>query len=294
MNRIFHIKRTKYFLLSLFVMFALSGCSELLNLLKLSSIKEPTAHISNTQITGLSFTKVDLMFDVNINNPNDVAIDLAGLDYNLKINNNVLVSGNQKEPLEINAMASSSVQIPVSVNYNDLYKAIQSLSQKDKSGYSFEGGLSFNLPVLGDVRVPVSTSGEIPLLKLPKIRLSKLILKSYSWSSASLELDIAINNYAGMNLIFNNLSYGLDIAGNTWVNGAITDKISVTPNGEKNIKVPFRLNFIEMGRSLYDLVAGDAELEYSFDSSADVLLDYPLFKKENLKFEDLSKIKIFK
>jgi LEA14-like dessication related protein len=277
-----------------FILIALSGCAELLNLLKMSSVKKPTAAITDTKINGLSFSKVDLLFDVKIDNPNNVAIDLAGMDYDLKINNKALVTGNQKEPLSIMAMGNSNVQIPVSINYNDLYQAIRSLSNQDKSEYSFSGGLSFNLPVLGNVRIPISASGTIPLLKLPKVKVNKIALKSYSWSSASLELDMEIINNAGINLNLDKLNYGLNIAGNSWVDGTIADKISLNPNTEKTVKVPFKLNFVEMGRSLYDIVVGDAELNYSLEGSADVMLDHPLFKKETIEFEDLSKIKIFK
>ena len=200
----------------------------------------------------------------------------------------------QNEPLSINAMGSSNVKIPLSINYNDLYQAIKSLKEQDNSQYAFDGGLSFNLPVLGNVRIPISASGSIPLLKLPKIKVNKVALKSYSWSSASLELDMEINNNAAMPLVFDKLNYGLAIAGKSWVAGTITEKISLDPNGDKAVKIPFKLNFIEMGRSLYDIIAGDEELNYSLEGSADVLIDHPLFKKETFEFEDLSKIKIFK
>jgi LEA14-like dessication related protein len=271
-----------------------NSCADILNLLKMSSIKKPSAQITDTKITGLSFTDVDLLFDVNIDNPNNVSIDMAGVDYDLKINNYALVKGNQNEPLSINALGSSGLKIPVSINYKDLYQAVKSLSEKNNSAYAFEGGLSFNLPVLGNIRVPISASGEIPLLRVPKIKLNKIALKSYSWSSASLELDMAITNYAGVNLTFDKLNYGLNIAGNSWVNGNLAEQITLNPNGERIVKIPFRLNFIEMGRSLYDIVVGDADLNYSFDGSADVLVDHPLFKKETFNFEDLDKIKILK
>lgn len=260
----------------------------------MSSIKNPTANITNTEISGLSFTKIDLIFDVKIDNPNNIAIDLAGVDYGFKINNNSLLNGQMNDPLSIAAMGSSRIEIPVSINYKDLYQAIKSLSEKDNSIYTFDGGLSFNLPALGNVRIPILASGEIPLLKLPWIKLNKIALKSYSWSSASLELEMEITNYAGVNILFDKLDYGLNVAGNSWVSGNIAEQISLNPKGEKIVKIPFKLNFIEMGRSLYDIVVGDAELNYSFDGSADLLIDHPLFKKENFEFEDLSKIKIFK
>lgn len=284
----------KRFLIFGFILVFLSGCAEILSLLKLTSIKKPTVKVTNTQITGLSFSKADLLFDITIDNPNNASISLAGIDYTIKINNNNLLSGNQDDRLTINALGSSIIKIPVGIRYKDLYQAVKSFSEKDKSAYTFEGGLNFNLPVFGNVRIPVSATGELPVIRIPKVKLSKLVLKSYSWSSAALELDIAIKNNSGISLLCNNFVYGLDIAGSSWADGNISDKISLQPNAEKTVKIPFRLNFIEMGRSLYDIVVGDAELNYTLTGKADFIMDHPLFKKENFSFEDLNKIKIFK
>jgi len=284
----------KRFLILITFTIILSGCAELLQLLQQSTMKKPKVTVIDTKLTGLSFSKVDLLFDIKIDNPNSVEISLAGLDYRLKINGNSLFSGTKNDPLNIGAKGSSTIQIPLSLKYADIYKTIKTLAGQEKSTYTFEGGVSFDLPVLGKIRLPISKSGELPLLKLPKIKVKDIRMKSLSWSGASMQLDILVKGNGGLNLFVDNLSYGLNIAGKKWVSGTVADKIAVNSAAEKVVSIPFKLDFLSMGRALYDVVTGDAELSYNFDGAMNISSDNPLIKAANFSFEDLSRIKILK
>ena len=114
----------KRFLILITFTFILSGCAELLQLLQQSTMKKPKVTVIDTKLTGLSFSKVDLLFDIKIDNPNSVEISLAGLDYGLKINGNSHFSGTKNDPLNIGAKGSSTIQIPLSLKYADIYKTI--------------------------------------------------------------------------------------------------------------------------------------------------------------------------
>lgn len=279
-------------LISLF--FLLNSCAEILKFLQQSNIQKPTAQVTNSKITGLSFTQADLLFDVQIDNPNTVSINLAGMDYSLKINENALFSGNKTDALAIAAQGASSVQIPVTLKYEDIYKAVSGLADKKNSTYSFDGGLSFNLPVLGNVRLPISTTGEIPLIKLPKVKVKSINLDAFSWSGASLNLNIAVAGNGGMDLLLDNLSYGLKIGGKNWINGNINKQQKLSSEGEQIITVPFKLDFLQMGRTVYDIVKGDATLDYSFTGDMKISADNPLLKTSSFSFSDLNQIKISK
>ncbi len=283
----------KLFLIGISVLL-LSACAELLNLLKIAQIEKPTASVTNTQITGLSFSQADLLIDIKINNPNDVGIDLAGLNFDLKINNNSLLSGNKKDPLNILAKGSNTIQLPLSLKYADIYGALTSLLEEDKSTYQFDGVLSFDLPALGMVNIPISKSGELPLLKPPKIKIKKLSLKSFSYSSAYFDLDISVSGSGGVPLFIDNFSYGLNVAGNVWIGGESYRKIDLNDNEEKVITVPFKLDFISMGRAVYDIVASSSNFDYSLDGSMNISSDNPLLKAAEISFKDLNKIAITK
>lgn len=272
----------------------LSSCAELLNIFKMANIKKPTASVTNTKITGLSFKQADLLIDIKIDNPNTVGIDLAGMDFDLKINNKSLLSGNKNEPMQIVANGSNTIQVPLSLKYDDIYKIVTSLAGDGQSTYQFSGGLNFDLPVLGIVHIPISKSGELPLLKIPDVKIKKLILKSFSFSAAYFDLEISVSGAGGVPLFIDNLSYNFNVGGKMWIGGETHRRIDLNNQKENVITVPFKLDFLSMGKAAYDIVAGSADFDYSLDGSMNISSDNPLLKAAEVNFNDLSKIVISK
>jgi len=272
----------------------LNGCAELLNLLKMANIKKPTASVTSTKITGLSFTQADLLIDIKIDNPNNVEINLAGMNFDLKINNNSLLSGNKNDPLTIVANGSNSILVPLTLKYKDIYKIVTSLAEDAKSTYQFSGGLDFDLPVLGMVNILISKSGELPMLKMPKVKIKKLSLKSFSFNAAYFDLDIAVAGSGGIPLFIDNFAYEFNVGGNMWIGGESHRKVALNDKSENVITVPFKLNFISMGKAVYDLVAGSGNFDYTLDGSMNISTDNPLINAAEVSFKELSKISITK
>jgi LEA14-like dessication related protein len=138
-------------------------------------VQEPKVNFSQVKMTGLTFDKVDLLFDIDINNPNSVGINLAGFDYDLFLNQNSFLKGDQQDGLEIKANGKETVKIPLSLDFKSIYQTFQSVKDLDSINYELKTGLSFNLPALGNIRIPVSKSGYIPSLKLPSIRIKSVL-----------------------------------------------------------------------------------------------------------------------
>ncbi len=82
------MKFLKYKLFVLFLMLSFYSCSTLNSILNQMNVKKPTVNITNAKISNLSFNDLDLVFDIQINNPNTIGIYLAGFDYELLINEN--------------------------------------------------------------------------------------------------------------------------------------------------------------------------------------------------------------
>ena len=64
-----NFKRISVIIFTGFVLIWLAGCSDLLNLLNQMNVQEPKVNFSQVKMTGLTFDKVDLLFDIDINNP---------------------------------------------------------------------------------------------------------------------------------------------------------------------------------------------------------------------------------
>jgi len=281
-------------LLFLSGLFILGSCSQILQLVNRHPFQNPTAKVESAKLTSLSFSDVHISFSVKINNPNQVKIDLAGFDYNVGINEHSLVSGRKKEALTLAATDSSMITIPVTFTYKKVWSALKDLADKNNSTYQFDLGLNFDLPILGKVRVPVHFKGKLPLLKLPKVQLKAIRLKAYSWSGADLLMDLRVKSQGGIPLLLKRLNYRFSANGIDWVSGKLVAQKTINSGGETVISVPFKLNFIQMGRAVYNIISGDASLDYNLKGDMQLSADNPMLKTMNINFDDVGKVKISK
>lgn len=263
----------------------LNTCSGIRELAESVGVKHPTVQFAGAKITGLSFQDADFMFDIRIQNPNPVGIQLTGFDYDVLINGKSFVRGDQDEGLEIKAQGGHIVHIPVSLGFSNIYETFTDLKKEDSSTYEMNCGFSFNLPVLGPVRVPVGTKGDLPLIKLPSIDLEALKLNRLDLSGADLQLDIRINNPNSFSLLLEGLKYQLLIGGQPWASSEAEHHMGVTGKGEGILTLPISLNFAQIGQSVYRLLTGDQSLEYELKGDLDLTTSLPLLEQANLPFD---------
>jgi len=256
-----------------------------MKVLQKGSVENPDVRISKTKIAGLSFDQVDLVFDIEIKNPNPIGINLAGFDYDLLLNKNSFLKGEQNNQLEIKANDVAVIQLPLSLLYNNIFKTYNSLKNEDKITYSLKTGLSFNIPVLGPVRIPVSTSGDVPTIKLPAITLQSLKLKRLTLTGAELDLAININNPNSWGIILNSMDYGLTINKANWADGKVLDKVSILGKKENLLHIPIVLNFLQIGTSLYQEISSGGNLNYQFKGNARLSSSLEMLGDINMPFD---------
>jgi len=272
----------------------LCSCSVFNNLIGGVKIKHPEVDFAGARLTGLSFDEADILFDLRIRNPNPVGVKMAGFDYNFLINGNSFVKGDQKKGIKIGAEGESTVQLPLSLNYIELYQAFGSLRSQDVSTYKVDIGFSFDLPVLGVVKIPVSKTGEFPLLKLPKVKLTRLKLRKLTLSGADLLLTARLDNPNAFSMLLEKFQYQFDINGRNWVSASAEKSTAVAEKGQGLIEIPISLNLLEMGRSVYQLLMKDTDLNYQFKSQLDFGTSLPLMGKVSLPFELSGSIRLEK
>ena len=263
----------------------LFSCSGIRELAESVGVRHPTVRFAGAKLTGLSFREAAFMFDIQIRNPNPVGITLAGFDYDFLLNGKSFISGDQQEGLEIKAQGEHLVRLPVTLAFSNIYETFTGLKNRDSSTYELNCGFSFDLPVLGPVRVPVDTQGDLPLIKLPSIELDALKLNQLGFTGAELELDIRLDNPNGFSMILEKLNYQLLVGGQQWVSGAAQQPVEVTKKGESLLSIPISLNFLQVGQSVYQMLNGDQELNYELKGDFDVTSTLPLLEKANLDFD---------
>jgi len=260
----------------------------------LNSLQRPNVTVDRVHISGLSFENIDLLFDLKINNPNAIKISLAGFDYDFFLNGNSFVKGQQDKGLSIEASGESIVQIPISLRFADVYQTYNSLKKNDSTDYELKLGFAFDIPVLGDVRVPVSQKGMLPMVKLPSFSIHSLKLDRLTLGGADLKLQLAVDNSNSFGLNLDKMNYRFNVNGQSWVNGASQNVKQVHQKERTIIDIPISLNFFEVGQSVYQLLTGNSQLNYNFTGDFDVSTSLMQFGEVNLPVEKTGSISLDK
>ncbi len=263
----------------LFFIFFLAGCAELA---KYTETIKPTAKLTDARLANINFEQADLVFDLAVDNQNPVAINLAGLNYDLKIENQSLISGVTAQGLEIKPASTSTVQLPVSLKFDDLRKLPGELWQKDSFAYQLDTKIVVDLPIIGNYAIPVSKSGELPVPKLPDIKVKGLKIKNLSFRAAELVAQVEIDNPNAFDLGFSDFNYQLNINQQKWGQGSINTSNSIPKKGKGTIDIPVKLNITSMGQTAYQMLSSKQPLEYqlkgaiTLDTGIDLLQNYKM------------------
>jgi LEA14-like dessication related protein len=259
----------------LLVSLILSGCAAG-DLQRAMQSIQPQLALKDVHFTGITFDALDLAVAVNIHNPNPISIALAGFDYDLQLNETSFLKGEQTKTTKIEAMGDRELEIPIKINFKDVYKTFKSLEEQDQSAYQIGCGLIFNLPGLGKTRVPLEAKGEIPLVKFPDIEVRRLKIKKLGLTGAQLGLELRLKNSNAFNLLLNNLTYDFAVNGKSWATGAGENLSEVTSKGETSLELPMNLDFNQIGSSVTQILAGKEPLNYQLRGKLGVGSSLPL------------------
>lgn len=271
--------RARPWILLPFLAALLAACAGCATITDLAQVRRPTVAVNQVQFKDADFSAVDLLFDLAVDNPNAVPISLAGIDYGLTVGGKQLVSGSKQDALRIDSQSTGTVALPLRLEWASLAEAFQDVRARDSIDYTMDSALSFNLPVLGPVTVPVSKSGQLPVVKAPGVKIAGLQRKSVTLSGADLALLLDVENPNAFQLALGQLRYGFKVNGETWASGSHPTGLKVPAAGSGRIAIPMTLNFIEMGRAAFAMVSGNQPLQYQFDGDTIVETSLPMLKQ---------------
>ena len=102
---------------------------------------------------------IDLDFGVNVNNPNPVQLRLDYFDFDLLVNNNLILRNiHSVQGLRIPANGDGDVHLATHVTYDSIrtiYNEVLNIIQGNRASYGIQGNAYYDTPV-GQLRFPVS------------------------------------------------------------------------------------------------------------------------------------------
>lgn len=254
------------------------------------SIERPTATVASVSVSRLDFREAELTTEVLVDNPNAVGITLTGFSYTLTVEGVEFLSGTQTRGVSIPAFGERGFEFPVTVGFRNVVDTVGAIGDRTEASYTLDIDLSFELPVLGDVTVPVRREGTFPIVRPPTVRVADLVLDSISISGARLSLSVAVENPNGFAFTLESLSYAFAVNERIWFDGATDRRRTIAAHGSGDVTASFSLSFTEFGRTVRDLLLGDDALDYSFVAEAGIDPEVDLIPTVTLPFNRSGRI----
>lgn len=267
----------------------LGGCASLETALQ---PVPPEVSIESVRLTGLDFETVELTATIVVENPNPIGVSLAGFSYDLRIEDNSIVSGDQDQGIEIAANGTRTFDVPVTFTFREIQSAVSSFEDKNETPYTLSGSVDVDIPILGIRRIAVERNGVFPVPRPPRLSVDRLQLASIGLTGADLVLSFRVSNPNVFGISVNDLSYRFAVDDRVWIDGGRPGATALPQESETVIDVPFSLRLLDVGRGIVSILRDGGAIEYRFVVDATVQPDHPLLPVIELPVDRLGRISV--
>jgi len=178
-----------------------------------SVVQEPAVSLNSVNIAGISFSGVDLIVTVDVENPNRFSIPMPNIDWELFINEASFLQGSLSNDQSIGRLQTVTVALPVSFTFEGLYRSFASLIELREAAYNIALGISFPLPVIADRVFNLDFAGVLPLPQFPTLSLAQMNISRIDFSGVELTWGINVENPNSFPIPFPNLNWNYDVNG---------------------------------------------------------------------------------
>ena len=269
----------------------IAGCAQLA---KQADLAKPTAKLTSARLANINFEQVDLVFNLAVENKNPVALKLAGLDYDFKIENQSLVSGVSSKALNLKANSTSDIQLPITLKFSDLKKLSGGLWDKEKLNYQLNTTFKVALPYVGNYAIPINKKGEFPVPKMPKVKLKDVKLKDLGFTTADIIARVEVKNPNAFQLGMSDFNYKLKINNQDWGQGKLKQAQTIPAKNSGIIEIPLTLNLLNMGQSAYSILTDNAPLDYQLSGNMTVDTGIKMMQAVKVPLDIKGKTPLFK
>lgn len=142
--------------LALALAFVLAACAATDN------ARPPTVQISNVRLKSTGLLSQELLIDLRVGNPNDFALPLRGISFELDVNGRHFANGLSDTSVDVPRLSYATVPVRGTTDTLAVIRQIMSLGESDRLSYRIHG-LAYIGGVGSNEGMPFDRSGELSL-----------------------------------------------------------------------------------------------------------------------------------
>lgn len=134
-----------------------------------SAFQRPEVAFQRIEASRWSLEGVDLNVVFRVKNPNDLALEVAKVDYQLEVEGHRILRGSPNRGVSLPANGSRDLVFPARVRFLDVLPAVTAIFTRDTLRWRASGTLGVETPI-GILDYPLTKSGHVQVPDLRKFR----------------------------------------------------------------------------------------------------------------------------
>ena len=242
--------------------------------------KKPSVRIVSVTPERYSLAGGTLEVGVEVENPYTSSLPVLEIDYTITSEGRRIVKGGTKASdraagasLSIPAKGKEIVPVRASIWFVETARVLREARPGSLIPYRAHVGISFDVPVVGEVRVPVGREGELAIPDVPKLSVAGITLDKVALDEVRATLRLEVENTSEFDIALSRFGYALSLGGAKVAQGEIGYKSALESEATVPIDIPLNFSPISIGVATFRLLKGDGA-DYRFEG--DVVLETPL------------------
>jgi LEA14-like dessication related protein len=214
------------------------------------------------EILNLDFTAADILFSLELDNPNPFPLPFPDIRYTFELWNNPFLEGQVEHPDTLAPESRQPLRVRFRIPYADLYRSFSALKSIGEASCLLSLRSLISLPGHTDERLSLDIPGLLPLLKEPVLSFRGISVRSVSLSKIELEFGWDLNNLNSFAFEAGDLRYEFLVNNNLWARGRIEERTEIAPGRITPIPVSVIINSPSLVKELTDIITRGKDVLY--------------------------------
>ena len=251
----------------------------------------PRLEFSMIEINSLTKEKTKMTSKLLIKNQLPFSFTIDSLQYGFFIEGNEVMKDTYKKSLVLKGNDSSWITMPVTIYNQELIAILKKSKEKKLDSVEYRMQASFYSDIPFRKKFNIDIKRMLPLIFIPEVNIEHIKIDSLNFSRAVIQLSTKIKNPNVFSLKAKNITYEFSIEDNEWVKGTIPGLTDIKATNETELKIPVKLSFKEVTKTLYDLLRKGKNVNYKLHLILQIESDINMVKNSKVILESSGSVK---
>jgi LEA14-like dessication related protein len=230
------------------ILFVLTTCSTLM-----SAIREPVVSLQSVELAKITFTGVDILCKVKVENPNPIDIPFPEVSWNLFINTNAFINGVIKNDKPLKSRGATVVDVVVGLEYLGVINTFKSLKGSKQADYKIALAAKFNIPIIGERTWRFEHEGDVPIPQLPRFTMPSMKIDKLDFTKAEVLVTFNVENPNSFELPALKLNYDYQVSRNSFITSSVETTGALAAAAVTPVVIRLGVNYANLYQSFQSL-----------------------------------------